>query len=308
MTTRVTRSGQYELFRTTNDNRILALDNDYFALTTGQKGEMLVGSDPDHEKKETIQKGSYKLVEFEDDPKFQDIPHLFLEKDGKYDEVVVPRGIPSGTGDQQRFIYTDHHLDMNEVEDYVRSPAEGDGSERRGRPGGGAVANVTHYLKGVDYPAHKNDLQEHARKKDAPNDVMDQLGKLESKRFRSMADVTRHLGQKVQEGRPPIDNYDQKDVRDIQAAMEDLDRPGLRKVREYEEANYGRQTILEKSAQLLEREDAPVKDYPNLSADELEDRIPKLDRKELQQLRDYEESHENRKTVLQAIDRQLDSS
>lgn len=251
MTTNITRSGHYELFRTTNDNRILVLDNDYFAITEGQKGEMLVGSDSDHEKAETLQKGSYKLVEFEDDSKFQDVPHLFLEKEGKYDEVVVPRGVPSGKGDQQRFIYTDHHLGIDEVDSYLESPQEGEGSQRRGPPGGGTVANVTHHLAGIDYPANKEDLLRHARSRNAPGEVMEQLEKLESGTFRSMGEVSEHLGEKVREGRPPIDRYDRRRADEIADALDDLDREGIRKVRDYEDAHYGRKTILRKADELL---------------------------------------------------------
>lgn len=54
------------------------------------------------------------------------------EKDGRYDEAIVPQGVPSGKGDQQRFIYTDNHLDIQEVDEYLEQPPLEDQDQRDG--------------------------------------------------------------------------------------------------------------------------------------------------------------------------------
>ena len=49
--------GKYELFKTTNGNEILNLDNDnFYALVKGQQGDIIVASDADHEKGKSLSK------------------------------------------------------------------------------------------------------------------------------------------------------------------------------------------------------------------------------------------------------------
>lgn len=110
MASHIKKQGDYELFRTPNDERILKLGNDWFALVKGQKGDILVGSDSDHKKERTLQKGKYKLVEFEKDAKFKDVPHLFLQDGDSYQEAILPKGLPTKKGDKQKYIHTNTRL------------------------------------------------------------------------------------------------------------------------------------------------------------------------------------------------------
>ena len=76
----VIKHGHYELFETTKGHQILTLDeSEWFAVVEGQKGDIIVHSDSDHERKKTLQKGEFYLADFEDDPEFQDMPHLFMQ-------------------------------------------------------------------------------------------------------------------------------------------------------------------------------------------------------------------------------------
>jgi hypothetical protein len=97
MKNKVKKEGKYELFSTTNKNTILSLEGTkWFAVAKGQRGDILVRSDSDHEKRKTLQKGKFYLVNFKDDPDFQDMPHLFLKKGaGKFEEWVLPRSLPT---------------------------------------------------------------------------------------------------------------------------------------------------------------------------------------------------------------------
>ena len=57
-----------------------------------------------------------------------------------------------------------------------------------------SAANVTHYLKGVDFPAKKNDLVDIAKKNGAGDAVIKVLNGLEDRDYQSMADVMHSYG------------------------------------------------------------------------------------------------------------------
>jgi len=56
------------------------------------------------------------------------------------------------------------------------------------------VANVTHSLKGMDFPARKDKLVSYARDHGADQDVIDVLNKLPDREYNSMADVMQGYG------------------------------------------------------------------------------------------------------------------
>ena len=55
--------------------------------------------------------------------------------------------------------------------------------------------NVTHYLKGIDLPAKKADLVEHAKGNKAPAEVMQKIEAMPDGDFQTMADVMKGFGQ-----------------------------------------------------------------------------------------------------------------
>jgi hypothetical protein len=120
MTVKVEDKGGYELFETTNGNHILVLnDEHWFAWVEGQQGEILVHSDSDHEKDRTIQEGQFYLVDFEDDPKFQDNPHLFLQKGDHFEEAILPNGLPNDQNHQKKIVATDQTVPHDELTGYL---------------------------------------------------------------------------------------------------------------------------------------------------------------------------------------------
>lgn len=246
MPVKIRDEGNYELFETTHDNRILALnDKRWFAWVEGQAGELLVQSDSDHKKKRTVQKGRFYAVDFQDDPKYKDMPHLFLEKDGKYQEAVIPNGLPTGSDHQKKVVMTGDSLEREKLEDYLKNPAEaGPGEERMDRPGGGSMANLTHHLQGVDFPANREDLIKHAKDNGAPQEVISQLEKLaKGSKHDSMADLTSAIGERT--WHPPIEDYDRLNVEDIQDQLDKLDRDELKQLKEYEQETKNRKTLQE---------------------------------------------------------------
>jgi hypothetical protein len=62
--------------------------------------------------------------------------------------------------------------------------------------GGHSPANVTHHLKGVHFPASKDDLLERARGRGAGQDVLEVLESFpEDEEFESLADVMKAYGE-----------------------------------------------------------------------------------------------------------------
>jgi hypothetical protein len=124
MSVKIKDQGQYELFETTKHHKILVLDNkQWFAAVKGQQGDILVRSDSDHEAERTLQKGHFYFLDFKNDSKFNDVPHLFLENGEKYQEVVLPNGLPTAQDTQKRVVWTDETLRKAELEAYIKERA-----------------------------------------------------------------------------------------------------------------------------------------------------------------------------------------
>lgn len=117
----VKQQGDYELFVTTHDHRILVLNGQgWFAWVKGQESPVLVKSDSDHEKDRTLSKGKFYLIEFKDDPDFNDVPHLFLEQEDRYQEVILPNGLPTGRDEQKRLVEADETVQEDKLKEYVK--------------------------------------------------------------------------------------------------------------------------------------------------------------------------------------------
>lgn len=117
MTATVRRHGRYTMFETPGGNRILALGSDlWFAWITGDQGELLVRSDADHEQERTVQDGEYYLVDVHNDPSFTDVPHLFLEREGEFQEIILPNGLPTDDDIQKRVVAPDKTITREKLE------------------------------------------------------------------------------------------------------------------------------------------------------------------------------------------------
>ncbi len=58
----------------------------------------------------------------------------------------------------------------------------------------GSAAELEKYLKGVDFPASKDDLISKARSNGAPDDVIDMINSLSESSFSSPVDVAKAFG------------------------------------------------------------------------------------------------------------------
>jgi hypothetical protein len=132
MPAHVKRQGHYKLLKTDHDHTILDLQDDaYYAWIEGQKSPLLVRTDEDHEFVKTIREGEFRYVEFEDDPEYKDMPHLFLQKGDNYEEIVLPNGLPTKGDHQKRLVPTDNHIAKRELDDYLKHPAPAGPGENR---------------------------------------------------------------------------------------------------------------------------------------------------------------------------------
>jgi len=66
--------------------------------------------------------------------------------------------------------------------------------------GGHSVSNVTQHLKGIHFPAAKQDLLRQARQNGAAQDIMDVLHAVPDQEFETAADVMKAVGQAEQRG------------------------------------------------------------------------------------------------------------
>ena len=63
-----------------------------------------------------------------------------------------------------------------------------------GRGSGHSPANVTKNLKGIEFPADKQDLLKQAQQLKAEKVVIDEIQKMDDKEYSSMADVMKSFG------------------------------------------------------------------------------------------------------------------
>lgn len=133
---KVKKHGNYELFETTHGHQILTLDKeDWYALVEGQEGDIIVHSDSDHEKRKTIQKGEFYLADFEDDPEFKDMPHLFMEKDSKFTELILPNGLPTESNHQKKLVRTDEKIPKSKIREHIEGKGnKGSEKQYKGEP------------------------------------------------------------------------------------------------------------------------------------------------------------------------------
>jgi len=61
--------------------------------------------------------------------------------------------------------------------------------------GGQSPSNVTHNLRGIDFPAKKKDLVEKARSNGAEDQVVELIEAMPDDEYGSMADVMRHYSE-----------------------------------------------------------------------------------------------------------------
>lgn len=125
------KEGDYELFKTTKGHQILNLKNqDFYALVKGQQGDIIVHSDSDHKKSKSISQGNFFYVDFNDDPEFQDMPHLFMEDGSEFREFILPEGLPRKSDPQKKLVRTSKKVAREKVMEHIKGKGD-KGSEKQ---------------------------------------------------------------------------------------------------------------------------------------------------------------------------------
>lgn len=61
--------------------------------------------------------------------------------------------------------------------------------------GGHSPANVTHHLKGIQFPASKQELSKQAKANDAPDAVLKTVEAMPDEKYQTVADVMKGYGE-----------------------------------------------------------------------------------------------------------------
>ena len=59
---------------------------------------------------------------------------------------------------------------------------------------GGSAKDIAYSLRGMEFPAEKPALVEHARQHSANEAVMDRLNKIEDREYKNITDITKQVG------------------------------------------------------------------------------------------------------------------
>lgn len=125
------KEGEFELFETTPGHQILDLKNQaFYALVEGDQGDLIIYSDADHKKQKSILKGKFYYADFEDDPEFKDMAHLFMEDGAKFRELILPEGLPTESDHQKKLVRTDDKIPKDKVMDHVRGKGNKGGEKQ----------------------------------------------------------------------------------------------------------------------------------------------------------------------------------
>lgn len=113
------------------------------------------------------------------------------------------------------------------------------------------------------------------------------------------------LEEAVPELEAPFAGYDSMTAKEIVAKLNGMTNAELLDVKIYEVANQNRVTVVrEVNSKMV---DLPVANYDSMTVSELETVLPTLSAEELNTIKEYETAHENRVTLLRAIDSKLAS-
>lgn len=101
----------------------------------------------------------------------------------------------------------------------------------------------------------------------------------------------------------PMPGYDEMTAKEVVSHLRGLTLTELAAIRTYELAHENRVTVLREIDRQIEA--MPIAGYDELTVEEIEPVLETLDSEQLQYVATYEKAHENRVTLLEAIDRTL---
>lgn len=119
------------------------------------------------------------------------------------------------------------------------------------------------------------------------------------------ASQAREAGEPEGEYTPlPIPGYDDLTAKEVVGRLDTLTIAELQVLQAYEEAHENRVTILREVTRRLER--MPIENYDEMTVDEIEPHLADLTVDQLERVAEYEKAHEDRVTLLRAVERELE--
>jgi hypothetical protein len=116
---RILDYGYYTLFENEYGRRVLVLDGKWFVWREDSFGPTLMLSQPltmqGESEYKIIMQGKFFLEDVENDIY---MPHLFLEKEGTYMEIILPQGLPNTIDTSKTIIISNRILPPEFVEYY----------------------------------------------------------------------------------------------------------------------------------------------------------------------------------------------
>lgn len=244
MAAKIAREGNYELFRSTGGQQVLSLAGHQFLLTEGPKGEDMVMSRGDFEKDEVLDSGEYRYVEFEGDEFPQD-PHLFLRRNGHFQVVIFPEGLPTMKGTARELIAGGDKVGVDEVETYIQSLQEGSGGERQRQSQLQSFSEVTQLLGGMGFPAEKWQIIEFAQSRQVSDELINELKAVEDGNYQSLKELIDELKDNVRAERLDIEDYEERSAEELIEMLEAMEPAELRELEDYERRHKDRNEVID---------------------------------------------------------------
>ena len=81
-------------------------------------------------RREKVCQRKYYYADFDNDPEFQDMEHLFMEDGGNFRELLLPEGMPTSGDHQKKLIRESKKLSKDKVMEHVKGRGD-KGSEKQ---------------------------------------------------------------------------------------------------------------------------------------------------------------------------------
>lgn len=239
----VKRVGQFELFRGVGGEQVLSLDGEHFLLIEGPKGEHMVARRGGFETEQVLERGEYRFVVPQ--KKEREDAHLLLQRNGQFQVVIFPRGMPTLEGEPQSYVPLDEDIELDEVETYVASVQSGHGGERARPATEEEYPEVWHFLGGMNFPAERRDMIAYVQSRQASQNVVRELTRLEERNYRNVDEIARTLHDLDRLEAMDLDDYESRSAEDLMELIEAMEPGELQFLEEYERSHKGRDEVME---------------------------------------------------------------
>lgn len=240
MTARITQQGTYQLFRDTDGNQILKLDGTRVQLIQGPGTEVMARQAGDFQPEELLSDGEFKFVSFDEEDGEDD--RLLLQRTDDFRVVLFVEGLPQGPDDEVLCRFSEEIVGLDEVETYVNSlkAAAVDGQQRLATSDIATAAE--HHLQSMDFPAEKAMLIDYAHRRQAADEIIEFLDRMEDRNYNSLRDVIIALDDVQRADRLALEEQSTDELIALIQAMEPAE---LHDLREYERRHGRRDEVIE---------------------------------------------------------------